>query len=313
MSARRVSSGRPDADRRLEFAEGLAEAGDVAAAAEVLGGAMALAPDWAAGWYRLGEWLDASGDRDGAVRSWDRAVAADPTDLMGAGMKRDLLRAVPVAEQVPPAFVEALFDQYAPRFETSLVGQLCYRAPQLLAAALPARQFARAIDLGCGTGLAGEVLRRRCGWLGGWDISAGMLDQARAKGLYDALCKCDLSELEIGPERYDLILAADVFIYLGALERIIAWCAGSLAPGGVLAFTVETGDAPFQLRESRRFAHSAAYVCDLLEAAGLSGIRLDHAVLRQDRGADVAGLVVTACARALQREGQADGEDVLPA
>ncbi|WP_172332315.1 methyltransferase [Mangrovicoccus sp. HB161399] len=313
MSAICVSSGRLDVDRRLEFAEGLALSDDLAAAIEVLGDAMALVPGWAAGWYRLGEWHAAAGGHDAAIRAWDRAVAADPADRLGAGMKRDLLRAVPVTEEVPPAFVEALFDQYAPRFETSLVDQLGYRAPQLLAAALPSRPFGRAIDLGCGTGLAGEVLRDRCGWLGGWDISAGMLREAGAKGIYDSLDKRDLSRLEIGTDRYDLIVAADVFIYLGALERIIAWCAGSLAPGGMLAFTVETGDAPLTLRESRRFAHSAGYVRTLLAEAGLDGIRLDGAVLRQDRGEDVAGLVATARAPALQREGQSGGEDAVPA
>ncbi|WP_138472072.1 class I SAM-dependent methyltransferase [Poseidonocella sp. HB161398] len=313
MTARCVSSGRLDVDRRLEFAEGLALSGDLAAAREVLGDAMALVPGWAAGWYRLGEWHEAAGDGAAAAAAWDRAVAADPADLLGAGMKRDLLRAVPVAEAVPPAFVEALFDQYAPRFETSLVDQLGYRAPALLAAALPGRRFGRAIDLGCGTGLAGEVLRPHCGWLGGWDISAGMLALAGEKGIYDALEKRDLSQLEIGPERYDLILAADVFIYLGALERILAWCAGALAPGGVLAFTVEKGEAPLTLRESRRFAHSAAYLRDVLEAAGFTGIRLEEAVLRQDRGADIAGLVVLAGAPVPQTEGQGDGEDAVPA
>nr|WP_269101189.1 methyltransferase domain-containing protein [Mangrovicoccus ximenensis] len=167
--------------------------------------------------------------------------------------------------------------------------------------------------MGCGTGLAGEVLRGRCGWLGGWDISAGMLRQAEAKGLYDSLEKRDLSQLEIGAERYDLILAADVFIYLGALERIIAWCAGSLAKGGVLAFTVEKGEAPLTLRESRRFAHSAEYLHGLLADAGLAEIRIGEAVLRHDRGEDIAGLVVTAALPQLHREGQGDGEEAVPA
>ncbi|MBE3638006.1 class I SAM-dependent DNA methyltransferase [Mangrovicoccus algicola] len=313
MIATRVSSGRPDADRRLEFAEGLAAAGDLHAAAEVLAGALALVPDWAAGWFRLGEWHEAAGDAAAAIAAWDRAVAADPADRFGAGMKRDLMRAVPVTEAVPPAFVEALFDQYAPRFEASLVDQLAYRAPQLLARALPPRRFARAIDLGCGTGLAGEVLRPRCDWLGGWDISAGMLREAAAKGIYDALEKRDLSRLEIDATRYDLILAADVFIYLGALERILAWAAGSLAPGGVLAFTVEKGEAPLTLRDSRRFAHSAAYLRAVLQAAGFAQIGLEEAVLRQDRGADIAGLVVTAASALPVRQDQGDSDDAVPA
>jgi len=300
MNARGVSSGSPALDRRLEFAEGLAGDGALAAAREVLGGALEEAPGWAAGWYRLGEWCAAAGDVAAAAAAWDRAVLADPSDRLGAGLKRDLVRRVPVAEQAPPAFVEALFDEYAPRFETSLVDRLEYRAPDLLARALEGQgRFGRALDLGCGTGLAGLAFRDRCDWLGGCDISAGMLAEARAKRVYDRLEKQDLSALQPGSERYDLILAADVFIYLGALERIIGWCAGALAPGGWLAFTVEAIDeagetSPWLLRDSRRFAHSAAYVAGLLAEAGLGGATLRPAVLRKDRGRDVAGYVVTA-------------------
>ena len=304
------SSGRLDVDRRLDFAEGLAASGDLAAAIGIVEDAMALVPGWAAGWFRLGEWREAAGDLAGAAAAWDRAVVADPSDLLGAGMKRDLMRRVPVAEAMPPAFVEALFDQYAPRFEESLVEKLDYRAPELLCDALGGRRFGRALDLGCGTGLGGQVIRARCDWLGGYDISAGMLAQAAAKGIYDLLEKRDLGRLELGPERYDLILAADVFIYLGALERIVGWCAGSLSPGGALAFTVEAGEAPVCLRESRRFAHSRDYVAGLLEAAGLTGAEITPAVLRKDRGADVAGLLVVArapVAGASVRE--SDGED----
>ncbi|WP_145962921.1 tetratricopeptide repeat protein [Mangrovicoccus ximenensis] len=84
MNAICASSGRLDADRRLEFAEGLALSGDLAAAIEVLGDAMALVPDWAAGWYRLGEWHEAAGQAGEAVAAWDRAIAADPADSPGS-------------------------------------------------------------------------------------------------------------------------------------------------------------------------------------------------------------------------------------
>ncbi|RAP40545.1 methyltransferase type 12 [Rhodovulum viride] len=311
MAARGFSSGDLIVDRRFDFAEGLALGGDLSAAIEVLGDALDQVPGWAAGWYRLGEWHAAAGDPDRAAAAWDRALAADPQDLLGAGLKRDLMRAAPVAEAMPAAFVEALFDDYAPRFDLSLVERLDYRAPELLRQALAGRRFGRAMDLGCGTGLAGEAFRDRCDRLEGVDLSAGMLAQAEAKGIYDRLEKHDLAALEIGAARYDLILAADVFVYLGALERILGWCAGSLAPGGVLAFTVEAavpGEAPLTLRESRRFAHAPAYLRAVLAAAGFRSVRLGRAVLRTDRGAGIEGFVVTASDLAQAADRQGDGE-----
>ena len=310
MSAWGSSSGDLIVDRRFDYAEGLAAAGDTAAAVALLAETMALAPGWPAGWFRLGEWYEALGEAAAAAESWDRALEADPADRLGAGLKRDLARRVPVAEAMPAAFVEALFDQYAPSFDAALVDKLDYRAPGLLRAALAGRRFGRAMDLGCGTGLAGEAFRDAVDWLAGCDIAAAMLGQAQGKRLYDRLEKTDLAELVVG-ETYDLILAADVFVYLGALERIVAWCAGSLAPGGVLAFTVEAveaGEAPVVLRESRRFAHSAAYLAEVLRAAGFTDLRLVEAPLRKDRGAEIRGYVVVAGGLARQADRQGDGE-----
>lgn len=310
MAAFGASSGAPLVDRRFEMAEGFAAHGDLAAAREILGEAMGLAPDWAAGWFRLGEWHAAAGDLVAAAAAWEAALRADPEDVLGAGLKRDLARRVPVVESMPPAFVETLFDQYAGHFDAALVDKLGYRAPELLRAALAGRRFGRAMDLGCGTGLAGAALRDRVDWLEGCDISGQMLAQAGAKGIYDRLEKRDLAALEIGA-RYDLVIAADVFTYLGALERILGWVAASLEPDGCLAFTVEAageGEPPLSLRESRRFAHSRAYLDEVLAAAGFARRDYDTAVLRHDRGAPIWGFIVVAGALVRQGDREGDGE-----
>ncbi|WP_368345977.1 methyltransferase domain-containing protein [Pelagovum sp. HNIBRBA483] len=297
MVGKPFPSGHPLADRRAAYAETMAHLGDIPVAIEVLAGALSLAPDWAAGWFRLGEFLEMVGAKDEAADAWRKAQAADPADPFGAGLKLDLMRDIPVTENIPPAFVELLFDQYAPRFDKSLVEALDYRGPALLLSALQADGFThatQALDLGCGTGLMGEELRPFCDWLGGIDISQGMLDEAAAKGVYDELSKQDIGTLALATTTYDLIVAADVFIYLGALERIIGWIAGALAPQGRLAFTIERGTAPVELRESRRFAHSPTYIAEVLEAAGFHAIQLHDCVLRQDRGVDIEALCVVA-------------------
>lgn len=292
MTPLQFSSGDLIADRRADYAEGLLASGEAEAAADLYTQALEIAPGWVAGWYRLGE-IRADHGLPGAAAAFEAALALDPADTMGAALRRDLLRAHPAADTMPSAFVEALFDQYAAGFDHALVDTLDYRAPQLLRTEISGR-FGRALDLGCGTGLMGSELRGICDWLEGWDISAEMLREAGAKGLYDRLDKADLGALGLPAPEWDLITAADVFIYLGALERIVGWGALALRPGGLFAFTTEAhdGEGTMILRESRRYAHSEGYLRDLLAQAGFGAVQITRATLRRDRGEDVAGFVV---------------------
>lgn len=292
-----MTSGDLIADRRAAYAEALL-ADDPAAAADLYAQALELAPGWVAGWFRRGEILRAH-QLEGAAACFAQVLTLDPSDRLGAALMRDTLRERSLADRMPSAFVETLFDQYAAGFDTALVDRLDYRAPQLLRQGLTG-SYARALDLGCGTGLMGAELRASVGWLEGWDISNEMLREARGKGLYDALAKQDLSALSPAKGDWDLITAADVFAYLGALDRIVGWVAGALRPGGRFAFSVEehTGPEAYVLRDSRRYAHSAPALSQLLETAGFDA-RFTRAELRRDRGAPIMGLVVQADRRSL--------------
>ena len=297
MVGKPFPSGHLIADRRAEFAATMAHLGDMDAAIEILRSALDIAPDWAAGWFRLGEYFELIDDRDSAIDAWRHVVEHDPSDPFGAGLKIDLMSGLTVSDTAPSAFVEMLFDQYAPRFETSLVEKLEYRAPDLLMQGLMEtglKTAKKTLDLGCGTGLMGERLRPYTEWLGGYDISQGMLNEAQDKNIYDLLEKQDLNALEPVHGQFDLIVAADVFIYLGALERIVSWTSHALTANGRFAFTLERGDLPYQLKDSRRFAHSKPYVQDLLQQAGFTHMHLVDCVLRQDRGQDVNGFMVVA-------------------
>lgn len=313
------SSGDLIADRRADYALALAGSGDLPAAIDLMQQALELVPDWAAGWFRLAEWQEAAGDGDAARDCWRHVVQIDPTDRFGAGLRLDLARTVPVTEAMPAAFVETLFDQYAERFETSLVDQLGYQGPaQIVEALLLAgrTRFERVLDMGCGTGLMGQAIRPHAGWLDGYDISTRMLAQARAKGVYDGLHKRDLSQLDLSGESFDLILAADVFIYIGALEQIVGWAAASLSPGGVLAFTLEELDeaeGDMRLRPSRRYAHAAGYVARLLEQAGFGAPTFSRATLRRDAGQPVSGLTVLAVRATQPFRRETDGEEMASA
>lgn len=309
-----LSSGDLVADRRVDYAEMLRAGGDVAAAADLMRDALSLVPWWSAGWFRMGEMLQDAGRVAEAVDAWREALRLDPEDRLGAALKLELAGAIDVAGSVTSAFARALFDQYADTFDTSLVEKLGYRVPDLIATSierLGRESFAHAVDLGCGTGLMGARLRGMTSFLEGSDISAGMLAKARAKGIYDRLEQADLLSLQPNATGIDLVVAADVFIYLGRLENVLGTVSAMLAPGGLFAFSTEAHDGPgdLVLRESRRYAHSEAYLRGLLAACGLEVLSFDRETLRNDRAAPVAGFVVVA------RRGHAAGEAtaMLPA
>jgi predicted TPR repeat methyltransferase len=304
-----LSSDNLVADRRFEFARELAARGDFSAAADLYAQTVELAPDFAAAWCALGEMHDKLGDRAAAVAAFTRARAIGPVDRYGAGLQLARLGAAPVTAP-PPRYVADLFDDYAARFDDALVNKLGYRGPALLRDAvlavlpLPARGerpgvrgFDLALDLGCGTGLSGAAFRPHCARLIGVDLSAAMIAKAHEKNLYDALTVGDLYEfLGSQPdESVDLIVAADVFVYLAGLAAILRATARVLRSGGVIAFSVEThGGDDAIVGDKLRFAHSRAHVTAALDAAGFGILSLDAASTRNEGGTPVPGLIVVA-------------------
>jgi predicted TPR repeat methyltransferase len=299
-----LSSGDLVADRRYDFARDLQLRGDLPEAADLLRQAVELAPDFASAWFTLGEIREELGERSAAVEAFREAQRADPLDRHGAGLHLMRLGAEPLAG-MPQAYVQVLFDQYAPRFESSLVGSLGYRGPALLfkavltvrhAAKKPAF-FKRAIDLGCGTGLAAAAFAKEVDHFIGVDLSPRMIDKARATGHYAELEVADmLAGLRDKPDASaDLILAADAMVYVADLAPVLSEAARVLMSGGLIAFTAESHDGEsVLLGEGLRYAHSAPYVRASVEAAGLKLSHLDNLSARNEDNVPAPGLVVVA-------------------
>lgn len=298
------SSGDLMADRRFEFARDLQLKGDLAAAADLIEQAIELAPNFTSAWFTLGEIRRQLGERDKAIEAFRKARESDPEDQHGAGLHLMRLGDAEVAE-MPKAYVQALFDQYAPRFEHVLVNDLGYRGPGLifkavLAARVAARKpayFKRTIDLGCGTGLAAAAFAEQVDHFVGIDLSPGMIKQARATNLYAELEVADMIDgLRGKPDASaNLVIAADAFVYLSDLAPVLAEAKRVLASGGVLAFTVETHDGSgIVLGGGLRYAHSAEYVRNAIAKAGLKLLTLEPASPRNENSEPVRGLVVVA-------------------
>jgi predicted TPR repeat methyltransferase len=298
------SSGDLMADRRFEFARDLQLKGDLPAAADLLEQAIELAPNFTSAWFTLGEIRQQLGERDKAIAAFREARRSDPVDQHGAGLH--LMRLGDEAlSGMPRAYVQALFDQYAPRFEHALINDLGYRAPGLifkavLAARVAAKKpalFVRAIDLGCGTGLAAAAFARQVDRFTGIDLSPGMIKEAQATNLYAELEVADMIEGLRGKDdsSVNLVVAADALVYLSDLAPVLYEAKRVLAPGGVLAFTLETHDGSgVVLGEGLRYAHSAEYVRVAILSAGLKLLTLEAASPRSENNAPVRGLVVVA-------------------
>lgn len=294
------SSGDLIADRRASYADMLFDSGDPAAAADLMAQALELVPDWTAGRFRLGEMFEAAGQHGQAAAAWREVLECDPEDRFGAGLKLAATGYAAVPATPPLAYVETLFDAYAPTFESALLDKLDYRVPELLAHAIEvhggARRYHSVLDLGCGTGLMGPYVRPIADRLGGMDLSEAMLQKAAEKQVYDDLLKSDVNEFEVKPGSVDLVIAADVFVYVGDLDRAFAAIATSLAVDGLFVFSVEnheSSDEPI-LQPSLRYTHSQAYVERLLSTHGLALISLARETIRLDRGEPLQGLIVVA-------------------
>ena len=277
---------------------------ELEASAAALALALEAAPDFANGWFSLGEMRRQLGQPDAAMAAYRKVTELDPSDIFGAGLRLARLGAK-TPDGMPEAYVRGMFDQYAPRFDSELISTLGYRAPALLRTAIEAARktqgraaaFDSMLDLGCGTGLGGAAFRDGVKHLTGVDLSTGMITLARHKKIYDRLEADDIERFlagEIAAGRtYSLIAAADVFAYLGDLTGVCAAVTRVMADGALFAFTLEThlGNGVL-LGEGLRYAHSAAHVRAAL--ADLEILQLTEVSTRNEAGVPVPGLLVVA-------------------
>lgn len=277
----------------------LVAAGRLGEAAEAFREAVGLHPAYATAWCNLGLVLEDLGRGAEAVDALKRAKAhAVEADVAFIDYHLAALGSGPSPAACPADYLVRLFDGYAPRFDDHLVNRLGYRGPWLLRdAVMPLLAGGTAgdvIDLGCGTGLCGMPFRPVARSLVGVDLSPRMLERAASRGVYDQLIRSDVTAaLFQRPAAVDLVLAADVFIYVGDLAPVFQAAAVALRPGGLLAFTLEvTEAADFKLEPSRRYAHWIDYVRRVAVAAGLTERSASAAFLRAGETAPVRGAVV---------------------
>jgi predicted TPR repeat methyltransferase len=322
-----LASGRGGILTRIALASAQTAMGDAKAAIATAREAAQLAPDAADAAMAFGDALAADADLTGAIAEyqratrlsndaaapqlaiarlwaeigeWDKAVAAlDRAEALGADGAhiRAQIESGRTAPRHPESFVRHLFDQFSADYDARMLGRLGYAAPAIL------RDLANmfwghdpkpraTLDLGCGTGLSGKAFARLAQPLAGVDLSPKMLHAARATGLYETLVEADIETwlMAAAPQSFDTVIAADVFVYLGDLDRVFAGVARVLRPSGEFLFTVERNDAAdWGLGERRRYRHGEAYLRRLAHKHGFEPASLIAATLRHDAGEPIEG------------------------
>ncbi len=246
----------------------------------------------------MGQALQALGRFAEAVFAYRQLLSRKPDHPTARHMIAAMTGETPGS--APDDFVRRLFDSYADRFDTHLVASLGYdpeRCVRLLReTAGNETRFASAIDLGCGTGLVGPLLRPFVDRLAGVDLSPAMLVKAQARAVYDELSAGAIEPfLAETHERFDLFVAADVFVYVGALDGVFAKAKACAKPKAWFAFSVEDAEGgDFVLRTTGRYAHSLAYLDRIATAAGWQIGSTEALVIRTEQGRAIPGHAVVA-------------------
>ncbi|SRR5579883_44204 len=196
----------------------------------------------------------------------------------------------------PPEYIRSLFDAYADHYEPHLLKALEYKVPELLRDAVfsvrkPQAHQWNILDLGCGTGLCGAILKPYAKKLDGVDLSPKMLEVAREKNIYDNLVDEDLSQfLSKKNSDYDLIVAGDVLVYTGDLSTIFQNAYQALVPSGLFAFNTEISeDDDFKMNQSGRFCHHKNYIEKLAKQFQFNIVHYDTSMTRMQNNEPVYG------------------------
>lgn len=199
------------------------------------------------------------------------------------------------AKHAPIEYVEQLFDAYADSFDNVLQEELNYCAPDkikyLINENIADTHHFKTLDIGCGTGLVAKQLKPLVNEIIGIDVSKNMISKANKTGLYNELFHSDIHDfVKNYPFDFDLIVASDVFIYVGELDGLFCELRKHAPSGMYCIFSTEKhyGNG-FVLKRSGRFAHSEKYIRSICSKFNIEIIQHFQDKIRMEHGSWVDG------------------------
>ena len=239
-----------------------------------------------------------------AAAQYRHILKLDPTNPTAQHM----LQTIEGRERINVAadYATQHFTPYTHQMENALKGRLDFRTPEKLrrlvgeflqkqwelsGIELPVKDL-DIMDLGCGDGINGTLYRGISRNLVGCDLSPQLLKVAQEKGIYDSLeNQGAVNYLRRNNALYDVIIASDILIYVGALEGIFAGAAQRIQPAGLFAFTIEkqTG-RDYTIGDNGRFTHNPAYILKLSAQNAFTPLIQHDTILRKnEQGYDAEG------------------------
>ena len=174
--------------------------GDLPAAADLCEQAIELAPNFASAWFTLGEIRQQLGERDKAIEAFRKARDCDPEDRHGAALHLMQLGAEHIggdaqglcAGAVRPIRA-ALRDTRCSTISTIARRRCCSRRCWRRASPRRSRPSSSAPSISAAApGLRRAAFAKQVDHFIGIDLSPGMIEQARASGLYAELEVADM-------------------------------------------------------------------------------------------------------------------------
>ena len=270
-----------------------AKTGQIDQAINAFKRAIAIKPDYATAHYNMGSVLRDQGKPEEAIEAYKKALSLKPDYAEASHILASLTGTT--TDSAPREYVEKLFDKYANKFDQSLVVDLSYDIPEVITQLAVEKHgsgsLGSILDLGCGTGLTGEMIRAHCTNLEGIDLSRKMLEKAKSRNVYDKLEHIDIVEhLSNAELDFDYFIATDVFIYVGDLSEVfqLLKCRNK-RPGTLMFSTEHTSDKGFHLEKSGRYSHSKSYIEELCKEFKFSISHFSETNLRKDKKGFLTG------------------------
>ena len=258
--------------------------------------AISINPDNAETYFNSGNLLKKLNRLDDAITSYENALSINP-NFIKAQYELATLGVGGKPKVMPRDSVVSLFDNYADRFDDHLVRILDYHTPTILFDQYKRHntlKVKKLLDLGCGTGLFGDVFRNSADNMIGVDLSEGMLSKARLKQIYTKLvCEDILHFLEKQNDKFELIICADVFVYIGELKDVFFYITSSLEEKGFFSFSIENSQSvSYELKTTGRYGHGLSYIKEIAKSNNLSILDIQEISIRKDKGIYVSGSAI---------------------
>ncbi len=259
-----------------------------------------LDPNRAEAFFSLGTLYTETMQPQNALEAFEKSIALDASIKPKATYFISALKRDSSNNDNEYNHVKKLHDNHASTFDSHLQNKLGYKIPNILfneyqhlKSADKDNDKISILDLGCGTGLCGIEFKDIPSHITGVDLSPGMIEKAKLTNTYDELVTDELYHYLINNnDKTDLILSADVFIYVGNIDDIIPACAKLLNEGGLMIFSVEaTKNVDYKLRVSGRYSHSKEYIERLARQSKLKIVTTKPVVIRKEIDKNIDGFV----------------------